>query len=295
METLRSGFGLLEGPVWDPARGLLVADAQHGGAYCLDRQGNLSTILQHRRGIGGMVRHASGGVVVSGRNIGYKGPLAPNTVVLLEKDPANGIVGFNDIATDPTGRIYAGALGFLPTESELSGIGANGDPAPLFLIDLDGSVRVVHPTVKLTNGMGFTPDGKLLYHADSGDRTVYVYNVRTDGGLTDRRPFVTVADGLPDGLAVDAQGSIWLAVAHAGRVLVFSPDGSMIKRLDFPLPMTTSLCFGGDDMRDLYVVSGSDGTGRTDAGAIFRLRSEVPGVPISPARVAIPTQPVRAD
>lgn len=289
METLRSGFGLLEGPVWDPIQGLIVADTQHGGVYRLDRRGALSTIVQHRRGIGGIVRHESGGLVVSGRNVGYKGPLSPGTAVLLERDPAKGIVGFNDITTDRTGRIYAGALGFLPTESELSGIGADGKPAPLFLIDLDGSVRIVHPTVKLTNGLGFSPDGKILYHADSGDRTVYRYDVHADGSLTDRRPFATVAHGLPDGLAVDVQGSIWLAVAHAGEVLVFSPDGSTIRRLRFPVAMITSLCFGGDDMRDLYVVSGSDGTGRSDAGTIFRLRSEAPGVPISPARVAIPS------
>lgn len=289
METLRSGFGLLEGPVWDPAMGLMVADAQHGGVFRLDRLGNLSTIVQHRRGIGGMVRHESGGLVVSGRNVGYKGPLKPSTVVLLANDPAKGIVGFNDITTDRTGRIYAGALGFLPTESELSGIGESGNPAALYLIDLDGTVRIVHPAIKLTNGMGFSPDGKLLYHADSGDRTVYVYGVLPNGDLIDRRPFATVSGGLPDGLAVDATGTIWLAVAHAGQVLLFSPDGSLIKRLEFPVPMTTSLCFGGDDMRDLYVVSGSDGTGRNDAGTIFRLRSDIPGVPISPARVAIPT------
>jgi D-xylonolactonase len=69
--------------------------------------------------------------------------------------------------------------------------------------------------------------------------------------------------------------------------VVFAADGSIIRQFDFPLPMTTSLCFGGEDMRDLYVVTGSDGTGRTDAGSIFRLRSDVPGLSISPARVAI--------
>jgi len=67
-----------------------------------------------------------------------------------------------------------------------------------------------------------------------------------------------------------------------------SPGGSLIKQLDFPVPMTTRLCFGGDDMRDLYVVSGSDGTGRSVAGTIFRLRTDAPGLAVSPARIAIP-------
>ncbi len=287
METLCSGFGLLEGPVWDPARGLLFADADRGGVYCLDRGGEVSTVEPHRRGIGGMVRHARGGLIVSGRNVGYKGPLAPTTMVLLDKDPANGVVGFNDITTDSRGRIFAGALGFIPTETELSGIGQEGRAAPLFLIELDGSCRQVYPTIQLSNGMGFSPDGTLFYHADSGDRTVYVYDVETDGGLSGRRAFASVTEGLPDGLAVDAAGSIWLAVAHGGQVVVFAPDGSLERRLDFPVPMVTSLCFGGDDMRDLYVVSGSEGTGRRDAGAIFRLRCAVPGLAIAAAQVKI--------
>jgi gluconolactonase len=111
--------------------------------------------------------------------------------------------------------------------------------------------------------------------------------VKGDGSLSNRRSFASVRSGLPDGLAIDTDGSIWLAVAHAGQVVVFAADGSIVRQFDFPLPMTTSLCFGGEDMRDLYVVTGSDGTGRTDAGSIFRLRSDVPGLSISPARVAI--------
>jgi sugar lactone lactonase YvrE len=288
METLASGFGLLEGPVWDPGRGFLFTDAEKGGAYCLDMNGQISTVFEHRRGIGGMVRHVGGGVVISGRNVAYKGPAAAPTVVLLDKEPAKGIVGFNDMTTDRHGRIYVGALGFLPTETELAGIGGDTTPAPLFVIDLDGSIRQLHPKIKLTNGMGFSPDGTRLYHADSGDRIVYVYDVETDGSVNNRRPFASVSEGLPDGLAVSADGAVWVAVAHGGQVLIFAPDGSRQRRIDFPLPMVTSLCFGGDDLRDVYVVSGSDGSGRVDAGTIYRMRSDVPGLPQFPAQVRLP-------
>lgn len=287
MEILKNGFGLLEGPVWHPDLGLIVADANKGGAYCIDAKGNVSTVLEHRRGIGGMARHERGGLIVSGRNVAYKGPAAPDTVVLIANDPANGIVGFNDLTTDSQGRIYAGALGFLPTETELAGMGGPQSSAPLFLIELDGSVRQVHPDIKITNGMGFSPDGRKLFHADSGDRTVYVYDVATDGSLSDRRIFVVTPEGLPDGLAVASDGSVWVAIAHGGQVQVFASDGKLQKRLDFPLPMITSLCFGGPDMRDVFVVSGSDGTGRPDSGTIFRLRSDVPGLPVAPARVKL--------
>lgn len=288
VKVLASGFGLLEGPVWDPELGLMVADTNKGGAYRIDLNGNVSTVFAHRRGIGGMARHERGGLIVSGRNIAYKGPAAAGTVVLLGNDPAGGIVGFNDLTTDSQGRIYAGALGFLPTETELAGMGGPQASAPLFLIGLDGTARQVHPDIKITNGMGFSPDGKKLFHADSGDRTVYVYDVAPDGSLSARRPFASTPEGLPDGVAVAADGSVWVAVAHAGQVQVFTAQGTLAGRLEFPLPMVTSLCFGGADMREVFVVSGSDGTGRADAGAIFHLFSEVPGLPVAPARVKLP-------
>lgn len=286
--VVASGFGLLEGPVWDPTLGLMFADADRGGAYNLGRHGGIATVFEHRRGIGGMARHAEGGLVISGRNIAYKGPAATGTAVLIDKDPAKGVVGFNDLTTDPQGRVYAGALGFLPTETELSGVGGPTKGAPLFLIELDGSVRQVWPDIQLTNGMGFSPDGKLLYHADSGDRTVYVYDVSADGSLLRRRPFAKTAEGLPDGLAVSIDGSVWVAVAHAGQIRVFAPDGELSTQIEFPIPMITSLCFGGTDMIDVYVMSGSDGSGRADAGTIFHLRADTPGLPVMPARIRLP-------
>jgi gluconolactonase len=287
METLKSGFGLLEAPIWDEHLGLLFADAANGGVLCLDQHGNVSTIVKHRKGIGGAVRHRSGGLVVSGRNIAYKDMSESPTIVLLDKSPENGIVGFNDITTDSKGRIYAGALGFLPTETPLSGIGGDKRSAPLFLIDTDGSMRILHPSVELTNGLGFSPDGSLLYHADSGSRHLYVYEVAGDGSVANRRVFATVPEGLPDGLAVSEDGCIWLAVAHAGKVIRFSPGGSKRAEIEFPVPMVTSLCFGGFDRRDLYVVSGSEGTGKTNAGAVFRLKTDVPGTIVTPAAVRI--------
>lgn len=278
METLKSGFGLLEAPIWDEARGLLFADADNGGVHCLDRDLNISTIVKHRRGIGGAVRHRDGGLIVSGRNVAYKDSSDGPTVVLLDRISGGGVVGFNDITTDSKGRIYAGALGFLPTETSLSGIGGDRNSAPLFLIETDGSARVVHPSVELSNGLGFSPDGSLLYHADSGNRTLYVYDVASDGDLANRRVFASVPEGLPDGVAVSMDGCVWLAVAHAGKVIKFSPSGSRQAEIEFPLPMVTSLCFGGPDRCDLYVVSGSEGTGKPNAGSVFRMKVDIPGV-----------------
>lgn len=286
LETLRGGFGLLEGPVWDPERGLIVADAEQGGVHCLDGTGGLATLWPHRTGIGGVVRHADGGLVVSGRNIAYRASPEAATVALLQNDPPAGIVGFNDITTDPQGRIYAGSVGFRPRIEP-----DRPKPGRLHLIELDGSARVVAEGIGLSNGLGFSPDGRRLYHADTANNVVHAYDVAADGGLANRRDFIRPAAGKPDGLAVAADGALWLAAVWAGLVIVYGPDGAERRRIALPLPMITSLCFGGPELRDLYVVSGSDGSGRKDAGTIFRLKGEGPGVPVAPARVALRSKP----
>ena len=86
---------------------------------------------------------------------------------------------------------------------------------------------------------------------------------------------------------VAADGSVWVALAHAGCVAVFEPDGSPRLRLPVPLPMVTNLCFGGADLRDLYVVTGSERGPKENCGTVFRTRVDVPGRLRPPARVAL--------
>ena len=284
MEKLASGYGLIEGPVWDPGRGLLFSDVPNGGVYCLRRSGEIDTVVPHRRGIGGMALHADGGLIVSGRNVAYKGPARPDTVPLLDRDAAPGIVGFNDLTTDAAGRIYVGSLGsspFDPAERE------RPRPGWLHVIDLDGSSRRLADGILLTNGLGLSPDGRRLYHSDSRVGIVGVYDVHADGGVGPRQVFARVDTGIPDGLAVSVDGAVWVAAARGGAVLVFEPDGRERERLPCPLPMVTSVCFGGDDLRDLYVVTGAEGGGDERAGSVFRLRVAVAGLPVPPARVRV--------
>ena len=283
METLATGYGLIEGPVWDAGRGLIYADVINGGAFCLAPDGTISQVIEHRRGIGGMVLHQNGGIVVSGRNISLKPADGGPTVVLLADDPDGGRIGFNDITTDAKGRIYAGGLAFRP-------VGGDEEPKPgeLFCIDLDGSARVVGGDVMLTNGLGVSPDGGRLYHSESRRNLVRVYDVAENGDLSPHRTFATLTDGIPDGLAVAVDGSVWVAVAHGSRVDVFEPDGSLRRSIPCPLPMVTSVCFGGDDLMDFYIVTGSGGTDREDAGTVYRMRADVAGLPVAPAAVALP-------
>ena len=281
MQRLTSGYGLVEGPLWVPGRGLLFSDVHGGGVFAVDEADEVSTVFAHRRGIGGMALHEQGGVVVGGRNIAFKRFDGGDTVVLLDRDPEHGNVGYNDLATDAAGRIYVGSLGS-PVFEAGEQIAGN-----LHLIDLDGSSRIVAEDVLLTNGLGFSPDGKTLYHSDSRRQTVYRYDAAPNGDLGPKQPFAKTANGAPDGLAVAEDGSVWVAVAGGGVVSVFNSDGSLRENIEVPMPMVTSLCFGGNDLRDLYVVTGSDGVEGDRQGAVYRLRAATAGLPAPLARTAI--------
>ncbi len=283
MDRLAQGYGLIEGPVWEDGKGLLFSDVLFGGVFRLSLDGAVETVFEHRRGIGGMALHEAGGLIVSGRNLSFKPFSGGATVTVLEQDESAGVVGFNDLTTDADGRIYAGALGASPVFED----GREPRAGDLYVVDLDGSARVVAQDVQLTNGLGFSPDGATLYHSDSRRQTVFCYSVAADGALGEKRVFVRTDNGSPDGLAVSEDGAVWVALAGAGGVSVYSDSGAHQDLVEIPEPMCTSLCFGGADRRDLYIVSGSQGSQGERAGAVYRTRTSVAGLPVAAARTRL--------
>lgn len=280
MQEVATGYGLIEAPLWDPERGLYFSDVLNGGISLLDRSDRISVVLARRRGVGGMARHASGGVVFGGRDISWSPLDGGEGKTLLTAAEAGDAIGFNDLTTDAAGRVWVGSLAF-----RVFG-GDEPKSGHLHVIDVDGAMRTVSDGVLLTNGLGFSPDGRRLVHSDSRRGLVRVYDVGEDGAVGPWRAFAAMS-GVPDGLKVAADGSVWVADARGGRVAVFEADGSHRMDLPVPLPMVTSVCFGGDDLRDLYVVTGSEGGPRENCGTIFRTRVEFPGLPLAPARVRL--------
>lgn len=280
--------GLLEGPRYDSDLGLIYADAAHGGVFSLGPDGP-RLLIPHRKGIGGLILHASGGAVITGRNVAYKAftpegaPPAP-TVVLLDRDPSVGRVGFNDLTTDASGRVFVGSLGFVAMHDAIDGHAA-GPPGSLFVIDIDGSVRTLADDLQLSNGMAFTADGTRLYQCDSGRELIFAYDLEPGTTTVTRRSvFTTVNAGVPDGIAVAEDGNVWVALAHAGRIAVFSANAVLVEEIAVPVPMVTSLCFGGPDLRTLYVVTGSEGADPATGAGIFATEVAVPGVSVAPAK-----------
>ena len=283
MKDLATGYGLIEGPVWHQDLGLLYSDVPNGGVFRLAKDGSVSQQVPKRRGIGGMALHADGGIIMGGRDVVAADIDGTNMAAILPGVETREGIGFNDLTTDAAGRIYVGCLGFR--------VFGGGEPKPgyLHVIELDGSHREISDGVMLTNGLGFSPDGKRLYHSDARADVVRVYDVLPDGSVSAWTPFAEIASGeTPDGLAVAADGSVWVALAHGGAVAVYEPDGTLRKRVPVPLPMVTSVCFGGDDLQDLYVVTGSRGGPSENCGTVFVTRADVAGVPVAPARVKRP-------
>jgi gluconolactonase len=274
IETLAFGFGLIEGPRVDGAGNLYFSDVTNGGVYRRRPSGEIETVVPKRRGVGGIALHADGGIVISGKNICHV--REGKTRVLFARAD---IPGFNDLFTDAQGRVYTGSM-----LSDPFGDGAEERKVgECFRIDAEGKATVLYGGVSLTNGIGFSPDGKRMYHSDSARGLILVHELDAAGRATPLTPIRV--EGGPDGLAVDADGGVWVALYQAGVAQRYKPDGSPDQRIDVPARMVTSLCFGGADLRDLYVVTADNQTDPARKGTIFRTRSDVHGLPAPFARI----------
>lgn len=273
LEVLAWGYGLIEGPRADHEGNLYFSDVPNGGVYCRRPDGSIDTVVPKRRGVGGIAFHADGGLVISGRNICHVRD--GETRVIWVPDAA----GLNDLFVDSAGRVITGTMRSDPFD--MDGPRTGGE---CWRIDGEGAATELYQDVALTNGIGFSPDGTVLYHSDT-TRGVWAHDY-DDGAVSARRLFVHHDDLMPDGLAVDEDGNVWVAdVSGAGAVRGFAPDGSEIGRLAVPARMVTSLCFGGADRRDLYVVTADNTSEPERGGTIFRTRAEVPGCAVAAARV----------
>jgi len=276
-EMLGSGYGLLEAPRIDEQSRLYFSDIPNGGVYRRNPDGRVDTVIPKRKGVGGMMFNRSGGLVCTGRGLILFDETTGKSRDLFVEWEGKPLMGLNDLTTDDQGSVYTGSLNFDPLGS--------GKPVPgsLFRIDPPGRATKLYDGIEVTNGLGFSPDRKLLYHSDSTTGAVWAYDVLPDRTTKNRRIFAKLPEGWPDGMAVDAQGGVWVAAVRVGEVMHFGSDGVLKKRIKFPATMVTSLVFGGRDMMDLYVVTADNTEEKSRKGTIFRSRAEVPGLVVPKA------------
>lgn len=275
LEALAWGYGLIEGPCGDKQGNLYFSDVPHGGVFRLSPDGSVTTAIPKRRGVGGIALHADGGLVVSGRNICHVKDGV--TRILFESDA----MGLNDLTVDRRGRVICGTLRSNPFGQELE-----RTPGECWRIDGPDRAAELYGNVSLTNGIGFSPDGSVLYHCDTAINAVWAHDYAEDGAVTGRRFLVQRDDLSPDGLAVDEAGTVWVAdVSGSGSVRGFAPTGEEVARIEVPARTVTSLCFGGPERRDIYIVTADNRDHEDRAGTVFHTRSEVPGCRIPSATV----------
>jgi sugar lactone lactonase YvrE len=185
---------------------------------------------------------------------------------------------FNDAACDPRGRLWAGTM---------STTRAPGTAA-LYRLQAGGAPELAIPGATISNGLDWNLDATLLYYVDSLTQRVDAIGFDVDRGrLGARRPFVRVdhQDGLPDGLTVDAEGGVWIALFGGGAIRRYAPDGTLDAHIPLPVTNPTSLAFGGPDLTDLFVTSARHRltprqlAREPQAGSLLRLRPGVTGRP----------------
>lgn len=248
---IRADLG--EGPVWDSTAGCLWFVDIHGrSVHRLDA--SAGTVARHdvARQIGAAIPRTDGGLVLALDNGIHLYTWGESTTELVipvgDGDPA---IRMNDAKCDPRGRLWAGTMAtdFRPGVSTLFRFGRRGAFA---------AVR----GCALANGLGWSPDGTRMYFVDSRRRIVeaFDYDVET-GEISGRRTWLTVpeADGWADGLTVDAEGGVWVAMYLNGAVHRYDPDGALSEVIRLPTRKVTSVCFGGTGLADLYVTSASSG------------------------------------
>jgi sugar lactone lactonase YvrE len=240
-----------EGPTWDPAaERLLWVDILRSRVHTYAPATGRRTVMATGQHVGAAKPRAGGGLVVNLRDgVGLYD--SDGAFRWLRRDPVAGRRA-NDAAVAPDGSLWTGTMRY----DEAPGGGTLTRTAP------DGTATTVLADVTVSNGTGWSPDGRRMYYIDSPTRRIDVFDLRPGDPLpVNRRPLAVVEDGAgyPDGLTVDADGCVWVALWDGAAVRRYTPEGVLDRVVELPVRRPTSCAFGGAGLTDLYVTSARKG------------------------------------
>jgi sugar lactone lactonase YvrE len=155
--------------------------------------------------------------------------------------------------------------------------------AKLYRLDPDGTVHVVLADVTVSNGLDWSPDGSRAYYNDTATYGIDVYEYDGDTGLSGRRLFAATEPYRPDGLTVDGEGGVWVALSNGGAVRRYTPDGALDEVIELPTKKVTACTFGGPGLDELFITTSQEKIDvDTDplAGSLFRAKPGVTGLPV---------------
>lgn len=267
-----------EGPLWDAGRQRLwFVDIMRGHVHQFNPATSDDAVFEIGQPVGALALTTKNDLICAVRD-GFvrldpaTGRLSPFADV--EKDlPRNRM---NDGYVDARGRFWAGTM-------SMDGVRNQG---ALYCLSPDGSVTQHLSGVTTSNGLDWTNDNTRMYYIDTGEPRIDLFDFDLErGAISNRRPFVSIdpAIGKPDGMIVDADDHVWVALWRGGEVRRYAPDGTLDATITLPTPLTTKPAFGGPELMDLYITSAfiqlneQERAASPAAGALFRLRPGVRG------------------
>ena len=280
----RSELG--EGPVWDAARdGLWWVDSQAGRVFRGTLEGTQLIIDETRslgERVGSVAPAADGGLLIAGERsvhvVGADGRVSATVPVIPDGVGSR----LNDGTVDPAGRFLVGSIR-LDDRSRRESVWA---------VEPDRSVREVLTGVTVSNGMGFSPDGTTLFHVETRPGAIRAFDYDVSSGTASHGREVLACGGTPDGLAVDADGNLWVAFFGEGQVRCISTEGRVIAVIDVDAPNVTCPEFVGADLARMVITTAqfrmpaADLAAWPHAGAVFVVDMPVVGLPVGPWRGA---------
>jgi sugar lactone lactonase YvrE len=275
----RAGLG--EGPCWDSESGRLYwVDIDAGRIHATDPVTGNDRIIEAGEKIGAAVLASSGAIIAAGEHgfveIAEGGGISKR---IADPEQGNPDTRFNDGKCDPAGRFWAGTMS----------LSRSAGSAALYRLDSDGAVSKLVEGVTVSNGLAWDLEKSRMYYIDSPTKSVVAFDYRDeDGAISNPRiAFTTPPEmGSPDGMTIDSEGLLWIAFYRGGCVARWNPEtGELLQRVDIPAPQVTSCCFGGGNLRTLFVTTARQGMDAAalerfpEAGGLFAFEPGVAGTP----------------
>lgn len=270
-------MALGEGPLWDAARGVLwCVDIMAHHVLAIDPAVGSARVFDVGQPVGAVALAPDGLLCAVKDGFGRLDPGTGTFRMWVSVEAGNPRTRMNDGYVDARGRFWAGTMS-LHRERERGA---------LYRLDPDGTVTCHLTGVTTSNGLDWSGDQLRMYYVDTAHPRIDVFDFDVDrGAIANRRPFVQIdpSEGKPDGLVVDAEDHVWLALWAGHRVVRYAPDGTRVATIDVPSLNTTKPAFGGPDLADLFVTSAQVGLSLEeraawpDAGGLFHFRPGATG------------------
>jgi len=267
-----------EGPCWDAIdQSLVWVDITQSLVHFYEPATRRDTVLDVGQPVGCVARRSAGGLVLGLRDgFGLLDAPSSNLDLVAPVEDDNRLNRMNDGKCDPQGRLWAGTMAFDSTP----GAGV------LYRFDLERGAAPMLADTTVSNGIDWSLDETTMYYIDSGAHRVDEFDWDGEHGtIGNRRPLIEIpeSEGVPDGMTVDAEGFLWVAIWDGWAVRRYAPDGTLDRVVELPVARVTSCAFGGADLCDLYITSASVGLDdqqlgqQPHAGGLFRFRPGVRG------------------